>query len=96
MLTFPIKKKWFDMIKSGEKHEEYRDITDYYDSRLMKFRSDRIAVCFRNGYRADSPEIYCEVVPVRGYTGRQDWGAEPYKEYWVLVIMKVLESEEST
>ena len=24
MLTLPIKKKWFDMILSGEKHEEYR------------------------------------------------------------------------
>ena len=23
MLTLPIKKKWFDMIKSGEKKEEY-------------------------------------------------------------------------
>ena len=26
MLTLPIKKKWFDMIKSGEKKEEYREI----------------------------------------------------------------------
>ena len=35
MLTLPIKKKWFDMILSGEKKEEYRDIKPYYDSRLM-------------------------------------------------------------
>lgn len=26
MLTLPIKKKWFDMIVSGEKAEEYREI----------------------------------------------------------------------
>ena len=25
MLTLPIKKKWFDMILSGEKKEEYRE-----------------------------------------------------------------------
>lgn len=25
MLTLPIKKKWFDMILSGEKQEEYRE-----------------------------------------------------------------------
>lgn len=25
MLTLPIKKKWFDMIVSGEKKEEYRE-----------------------------------------------------------------------
>lgn len=34
MLTLPIKKKWFDMILSGEKKEEYREITPYYMSRL--------------------------------------------------------------
>ena len=34
MLTLPIKKKWFDMIKSGEKKEEYREIKPYYVSRF--------------------------------------------------------------
>lgn len=35
MLTLPIKKKWFDMILSGEKKEEYRDIKDYYTIRFF-------------------------------------------------------------
>lgn len=35
MLTMPIKKKWFDMILSGEKKEEYREITPYYETRFM-------------------------------------------------------------
>lgn len=35
MLTLPIKKKWFDMILSGEKKEEYRDKTEYYETRFM-------------------------------------------------------------
>ena len=34
MLVLPIKKKWFDMILSGEKKEEYREIKRYYESRL--------------------------------------------------------------
>ncbi len=34
MLTLPIKKKWFDMIKAGIKKEEYREIKPYYDSRF--------------------------------------------------------------
>lgn len=34
MLTLPVKKKWFDMILSGEKKEEYREIKPYYESRL--------------------------------------------------------------
>jgi len=36
MLTLPIKKKWFDMIASGEKKEEYREIKEYYE-KTMKY-----------------------------------------------------------
>lgn len=35
MLTMPIKKKWFGMILSGEKLEEYREIKPYYETRFM-------------------------------------------------------------
>lgn len=34
MLILPIKRKWFDMIRSGEKKEEYREIKPYYTSRF--------------------------------------------------------------
>lgn len=34
-LVLHLKKKWFDMIKFGEKKEEYREITDYYRSRIF-------------------------------------------------------------
>ena len=34
MLTLPIKGKWFDMILSGEKREEYREIKPYWISRF--------------------------------------------------------------
>ena len=33
-MTLPIKRKWWDMIRSGEKKEEYRDITPYYAKRF--------------------------------------------------------------
>ena len=36
MLTLPIKKKWYDMILSGEKKEEYREIKPYYTERFNK------------------------------------------------------------
>lgn len=36
MLILPIKRKWFDMILSGEKLEEYREIKPYYTSRILK------------------------------------------------------------
>ena len=33
-LDLVLKKKWFDMIASGEKTEEYREIKPYWESRL--------------------------------------------------------------
>ena len=37
MLTLPIKKKWFDMIKSGEKKEEWGAETNkmYYVLKIL-------------------------------------------------------------
>lgn len=34
ILNLVLTKKWFDMIASGKKKEEYRDINSYYDARL--------------------------------------------------------------
>lgn len=36
MLILPIKEKWFNMIASGEKEEEYREIKPYWTSRFIK------------------------------------------------------------
>jgi hypothetical protein len=85
MLTLPIKKKWFDMILSGEKPEEYRDYTPYYISRFMKYLGKSVRIKFRNGYRSDSPAIERMVIPRIG-TGRTEWGAEAGKRCFVLEI----------
>lgn len=34
-LILPLKKKWFEMIKSGEKLEEYREIKEFWSNRLV-------------------------------------------------------------
>lgn len=36
MLTFNLKKQWFDKIKSGEKTHEYREVKPYWKSRIYK------------------------------------------------------------
>ena len=36
-LILPIKKKWFDMILSGEKPEEYRERKPYWEKRFKKY-----------------------------------------------------------
>ncbi|WP_101698522.1 hypothetical protein [Clostridium minihomine] len=86
MITLPIKKKWYDMIESGEKCEEYRALSPHYKSVFQKWIGIPIKVRFRNGYRADSPTLERTVVPRVG-RGRPEWGAEPGKGYFVLAIV---------
>ena len=37
VLNLPLKKKWYDMIESGEKKEEYREIKPYWCNRLLYY-----------------------------------------------------------
>ena len=97
MIILPIKKKWFDMILSGEKKEEYREIKPYYRSRLCNEGFlDQYGlptlyqgwVLFRNGYAGNSPsfEALCSL-DIK--TGRPEWGAEPGRECYVLKILEI-------
>lgn len=97
MLTLPIKKKWFDMILSGEKKEEYREIKPYYTTRLNKIFNmiDDIPidlaeteVKFTNGYGNKVPFFIADC-HLEKRAGKEEWGAEPNKEYYVLVIEKI-------
>ena len=98
MLILPIKKKWFDMIKSGEKKEEYRELKPYYDSRFTYFDKDlsevfikgAMQIIFRNGYRKDSPKIKC-LVNIDIGSGNPEWGAESNRMYYVLKILSIEE-----
>jgi len=63
ILHLTIKKKWFDLIKSGKKKVEYREYKSYWISRLQtKFRMSRWfdEIHFRNGYQRDSPLLIVE------------------------------------
>lgn len=91
MLTLPIKRIWFDMIASGEKGEEYRALTDYYDTRFSnapRFLEDgkwQFYVILRAGYKKDSPVMaICCWLDIG--TGKPEWGAEPGVEYFRLHI----------
>ena len=94
MLTLPTKKKWFDMLLSGEKKEEYRKATQYYYKRFTNlfnaFETDKREIAFRNGYSADSPTFIAVCTWDIG-TGKEEWGAEPGKEYYRLKIHEIKE-----
>lgn len=100
MLTLPIKKKWFDMIRSGEKKEEYREKNRYYRGRFRMYlgvyrsspeeewKKRKAVVRFRNGYAASSPS-FTAVCTIDIGPGREEWGAEPGKEYYRLQILEI-------
>lgn len=98
MLVLPIKKQWFDMIKSGEKLEEYREIKPYYRTRFYNIGlvdvyglpiANEVWVIFRNGYSDNSPSFSAKV-SLDINKGHVDWGAEKDKEYYVLKILDII------
>lgn len=101
MLTLPIRGKWFQMILSGEKGEEYREIKPYYTTRFKKIFEmhpnsyipagiDTKEIRFRNGYGSSRPEFVAKcTLDIK--TGREEWGAEPGKEYYTLKIHQITE-----
>ncbi len=107
MLTLTIKKQWFGLILSGEKKEEYREIKEYYDNRLLnlfgaiwvdgvllqgdtvpeEIRKEPVQkIIFRNGYGKNSAKFVAKCRLRAGF-GREEWGAERGKAYYILDIV---------
>lgn len=94
ILYLTLKKQWFDMIASGEKPEEYREIKPYWQSRLEGKEYD--AVQFRNGYQKNAPTIRVELKIITIGLGNPSWGAPEAEKVYILKLGKILEVEEST
>jgi len=94
MLTLPIKRKWYEMILTGEKKEEYREIKPYWAARLAyhmqisAFDDGVFPVKFINGYGKKSPAFNALVTCSIG-TGKTKWGATAEKEYFILKIKEI-------
>lgn len=86
MLTLPIKGKWFDMIESGEKREEYRALSKYYMSRFGG-KVGRFQLRLRRGYCGEDPTLECEV-SVKVGRGKPEWGAPKGQDVFILKIHK--------
>lgn len=39
VLYLAVSKKWFDLIASGKKREEYREIKPYWEKRLLNYKA---------------------------------------------------------
>ena len=91
-LHLNLKRKWFDMILSGEKKEEYRDIKPYWTKRFNNFCFETIT--FSNGYSKNRDQFEIEVFGLSIKTGLKKWGAEKDKLYFVLILGNIKVPEE--
>ena len=79
-LHLPLKAKWYEMIESGVKTEEYREIKPYWEKRFIDYKalkSDYKRIVFRRvvlGKWTDAcehyPKDYTHVKFSYGYTKR--------------------------
>lgn len=102
MLILPTKGKWFRMILDRIKLEEYRETKSYYRKRFQTIglldanglpTVNKANVMFRNGYSRNAPSFIANVsLDIK--TGREEWGAEPGKEYYTLRIHEINEKPE--
>lgn len=95
-LTISLKRQWFDMIKSGEKKEEYRDNSEYWQRRLYRSMDANDAefkqfdrLVFTLGYPKSGDKerrLVFNNPKIRIGHGRLEWGAEPGKQYFVITF----------
>ena len=103
LLRLTLKKKWFDMIASGEKKEEYREIKPYWMNRLQRRYYDGMldergrlvfnhfdAVKFTNGYAKNSRSVTLECLGIEKELGMLSWGAEKDTKYFVIKLGEII------
>lgn len=88
ILHLTLKKKWFDMIRSGEKTEEYRAIKKYWIDRFKPWQDNNNGdygfgfipkqIVFTNGYGKDKPSLTIECEWLDVGEGKKEWGWEEH------------------
>lgn len=96
VLHLTLKKQWFDMIKSGEKTEEYREIKPYWTKRLSRTGVEKPfipkkfdIVEFKNGYGQFVPAMQVAIKSMKVGFGNFDWGA-PVELVYIIELGDVL------
>lgn len=90
VLKVTIRKVWFNKILSGKKTEEYREIKDYWTTRLKGKNFDAVQF-FCGAYCSEKlPNFTRELKEVVKGSGVWEWGALPGVTYYVLRLGKLL------
>lgn len=97
-LHLNLRRKWFDMILSGEKLEEYREMSVYWSDRFLINHKGVICkwdtITFSNGYAKNRNQFVIELKEIKMDMGKTQWGAELHKIYFVLYLGKIINEEQ--
>lgn len=105
ILHLILKKKWYDMIASGEKREEYRDEKSYWIKRISRWFNLGMArnhhvVAFSLGYSKPTMFFRSEKIMCLNRrtdfdrTGHPEWG-EPDAPHYVIALGERVELEDA-
>ena len=107
VLRLTLKKKWYDMILSGEKKEEYREVKAYWTNRLVDvwigegeeyhhedtFRAKEFDyVEFKNGYAKDAPTMLVEFKGIEIGNATPEWSDNWQGQVFAISLGAVLHS----
>lgn len=102
ILPLVLKKKWYDLIVSGEKQEEYREAKPYWNKRINKWRSNqsgswddleknkKLVIGFSCGYKKPDMFFLAHRIVLEEYSTHPEWG-EPESEHWILGLREQVE-----
>jgi len=97
ILPLVLKKKWYDMIASGEKLEEYRDAKPFWEKRIKKWLAKRsgsledlgknlsLVIGFSCGYRKPDMFFLIRYCDVEEHSFHPEWG-EPESSHFILSL----------
>lgn len=80
-LHLPLKAKWYEMIESGVKTEDYREIKPYWTKRIGIMD----AVKFSYGYTKRTMMFECRRITIG--RGKPEWGA-PAEDVFIIKLGK--------
>ncbi len=95
VLKLNLKRKWFEMISDEIKKEEYREIKPFWSRIFVDgkikikgkyYHPTDVFIQFSNGYAKKRPQIMFECKGLKVDFGKEEWGAEPNTQYYVLQL----------
>lgn len=68
-LHLVLKHQWYNLIESGEKTSEYREIKPYWENRFKKHYD---TVTFQKGYTKNPPTMVFEIISIEKTSEKND------------------------